>query len=77
MSRAASETTEDQTVPVAGSGKRTHETLPDSRLHLIAGGPHGVNVSHTDEFNEVLLAFLGDDPARSRVSSSDHTVVDD
>jgi pimeloyl-ACP methyl ester carboxylesterase len=48
----------DQTVPFAGSGRRTHEALPGSRLHVIAGGPHGVNVSHADEFNEALLDFL-------------------
>jgi non-heme chloroperoxidase len=53
----------DQTVPFAGSGKRTHEALPGSRLHVIADGPHGVNVSHADEFNDALLAFLGDDAA--------------
>ena len=50
----------DQTVPLAGSGQRTHEALPDSRLHVIAGGPHGVNVSHAEEFNKVLLEFLAD-----------------
>ena len=48
----------DQTVPFAGSGKRTHEAIPGSRLHVIAGGPHGVPVSHADEFNAVLLSFL-------------------
>ena len=51
----------DQTVPFAGSGQRTHESLPDSRLHVIAGGPHGIPVSHSHEFNEVLLKFLADD----------------
>jgi pimeloyl-ACP methyl ester carboxylesterase len=51
----------DQTVPFEGSGKRTHEALPDSRLHVIAGGPHALPVSHADEFNRVLLAFLAED----------------
>jgi non-heme chloroperoxidase len=50
----------DQTVPFAGSGKRTHDALPGSRLHVIADGRHGVNVSHADEFNDALLAFLGE-----------------
>jgi non-heme chloroperoxidase len=49
----------DETVPFEGSGKRTHEALVSSRLHVIAGGPHGINVSHADEFNEELLTFLG------------------
>jgi pimeloyl-ACP methyl ester carboxylesterase len=48
----------DAVVPFEGSGKRTHEAVSGSELHLIAGGPHGVNVSHAAEFNEVLLAFL-------------------
>ena len=48
----------DGTVPFEGSGKRTHEALAGSELHVIAGGSHGVNVSHADEFNRVLLAFL-------------------
>jgi pimeloyl-ACP methyl ester carboxylesterase len=50
----------DGLVPFEGSGRRTHEALPGSRLHLIAGGPHGINVSHADEFNEALLKFLAD-----------------
>lgn len=51
----------DATVPFEGSGRRTHEALPDSRLHVIAGGPHGIPVSHPDEFNDVLLSFLAED----------------
>ncbi|OMC47943.1 bromoperoxidase [Mycolicibacterium fortuitum] len=51
----------DATVPLAGSGRRTHEALPDSRFHVIAGGPHGIPVSHAEEFNEVLLAFLAEE----------------
>ena len=41
-----------------GSGKRTHEAIPGSRLHVIAGGPHGCNVSHAEEWNSTLLTFL-------------------
>ena len=48
----------DATVPFEGSGKRTHEAIPGSELHVIAGAPHGCNVSHADEFNATLLAFL-------------------
>ena len=48
----------DGTVPFEGSGRRTHEMLSDSRLHVVAGGPHGINVSNADEFNDALLAFL-------------------
>ncbi|MBX9244398.1 alpha/beta hydrolase [Actinotalea ferrariae] len=48
----------DATVPFEGSGRRTHEALPGSQLHVVAGAPHGVNVSHADEWNETLLDFL-------------------
>jgi len=48
----------DGIVPFEGSGKRIHEAIVQSHLHVIAGGPHGVNVSHADEFNAELLKFL-------------------
>jgi non-heme chloroperoxidase len=48
----------DGIVPFEGSGKRTHESVEGSELHVIEGGPHGVNVSHAGEFNRVLLEFL-------------------
>jgi pimeloyl-ACP methyl ester carboxylesterase len=50
----------DTTVPFEGSGRRTHEALPDSRLHVIAGGPHGIPITHAEEFNDVLLKFLAE-----------------
>lgn len=48
----------DGTVPFEGSGKRTHEAIPGSQVQLIAGAPHGCNVSHADEWNRDLLEFL-------------------
>ena len=48
----------DATVPFEGSGARTHAALSGSELHVIAGAPHGLNVSHAEEFNRVLLDFL-------------------
>jgi non-heme chloroperoxidase len=48
----------DGTVPFENSGKRTHEAIAGSELRLIAGAPHGCNVSHADEWNEALLGFL-------------------
>lgn len=48
----------DATVPFEGSGRRTHAAIAGSELHVIAGAPHGCNVSHADEFNQVLLDFL-------------------
>ncbi len=48
----------DGTVPYIGSGDLTHTAIPQSELHLIVGGPHGINVSHTDQFNKTILEFL-------------------
>ena len=48
----------DAIVPFEGSGKRTHEALPDSGVIIIEGGPHGINVSHASEFNRALLGWL-------------------
>lgn len=48
----------DATVPFAGSGLRTHQAIAGSELHVVPGGPHGINVSHADEFNQVLIQFL-------------------
>lgn len=48
----------DGIVPFEASGKRTAEAIPDAQTHLIEGGPHGVLVSHRDEWNEAVLRFL-------------------
>jgi non-heme chloroperoxidase len=48
----------DGIVPFEVSGKRSHEAIPNSSLVVIEGGPHGINVTHADEFNAALLAFL-------------------
>ena len=48
----------DATVPFEGSGKRTHATVAGSQLVLLRDAPHGCNLTHADEFNAALLAFL-------------------
>jgi len=48
----------DGIVPFEGSGRRTHEAIPGSELHLIVGAPHGANVSHESEWNQALVKFL-------------------
>jgi len=48
----------DGTVPLEVSGQRSHEAVSGSELHVVEQGPHGINASHADEFNRVLLAFL-------------------
>ena len=48
----------DGTVPFEGSGARTHAAIAGSEVYLVAGAPHGVTVSHPDEWNRVVLEFL-------------------
>jgi pimeloyl-ACP methyl ester carboxylesterase len=48
----------DLIVPFEASGKRSHEAIAGSRLVLIEGAPHGLNVTHADRFNRELLDFL-------------------
>jgi len=48
----------DGIVPYDGSGLRTHRAVPHSELHVITGGPHGINVTHADEFDQVLIQFM-------------------
>lgn len=48
----------DATVPFEGSGARTHAAIPGSELVLIKGAPHGVTVSHPEEWNAAVLEFL-------------------
>jgi pimeloyl-ACP methyl ester carboxylesterase len=49
----------DAIVPLEASGRRTADQVPGAQLHVIADGPHGINDSHSEEFNRVLLDFLG------------------
>ena len=48
----------DGIVPLEVSGQRTAEQVAGAELHVVEGGPHGINDSHTEEFNRVLLAVL-------------------
>ncbi|TXR52930.1 alpha/beta fold hydrolase [Quadrisphaera setariae] len=48
----------DAIVPLEVSGQRSHEAIPGSQLHVVEDGPHGINASHAEEFNRVLLGFL-------------------
>lgn len=48
----------DATVPFEGSGARTHRVVSHSELVVIDGAPHGLNVSHPDQFNQALIDFM-------------------
>ena len=48
----------DQIVPLPVSGKRAAEMIANSRLEVIEGAPHGLNVTHGPQLTELMLAFL-------------------
>ncbi|ERK17584.1 Non-heme chloroperoxidase [Pantoea sp. AS-PWVM4] len=48
----------DQIVPFATTGKVAAEMIPGAELKVYDNGPHGFAVTHQDQLNEDLLAFL-------------------
>lgn len=60
----------DRILPIAATGKRTHELVKGSRLVAVQGGPHGLTWTHAEEVNRALLDFLGEkSPAQRAVAS--------
>lgn len=50
--------TEDQIVPFEVSGKRVPEFAPNATVETIEGAPHGLNITHAEQANSLLLDFL-------------------
>jgi non-heme chloroperoxidase len=50
--------TADRILPIDGQGRRLHAALPDAHYVEIEGGPHVGCVTHAQEINRELLAFL-------------------
>lgn len=48
----------DQIVPLEASGQRVPQYQPNAELHVMKGAPHGLNATHNDEFNQILLDFV-------------------
>ena len=48
----------DNIVPIEVSGHRTAATIAGSVLVVLEDGPHGILVSHPDEWNAAVLQFL-------------------
>lgn len=48
----------DQILPLAATGARMPALIPTATLHVIEGGPHGLNWTHAAEVNKLLLEFL-------------------
>lgn len=48
----------DAIVPLEVSGQRTADAIEGAQLHVFEDGPHAINASHAEEFNQALLEFL-------------------
>jgi pimeloyl-ACP methyl ester carboxylesterase len=48
----------DATVPIETSAKQAAEGIKYSTYEVIKGAPHGLNVTHSNELNEILIRFL-------------------
>ena len=50
--------TADRILSIDGQGRRLHAALPDAKYVEIEGGPHVMCVTHAQEVNRELLAFV-------------------
>ncbi|WP_457100636.1 alpha/beta fold hydrolase [Microbacterium sp. P5_E9] len=50
--------TADNILPIDVTARRFRELLPDAEYVEIEGAPHGMLLTHPDEVNEALLAFV-------------------
>lgn len=48
----------DRIVPIEASGKLTHDLVKGSKLVVVKGAPHGLNLTHAEELNWELVDFL-------------------
>ena len=49
---------DDQNVPIANSALKSSKIVPNAELKIYPGAPHGLTVTHKDQFDADLLAFL-------------------
>ncbi|MBC7472438.1 MAG: alpha/beta hydrolase [candidate division SR1 bacterium] len=48
----------DQIVPIQASGARLAKIIPDAIYKVIENAPHGLTMTHAEEFNTILLDFI-------------------
>ena len=48
----------DQNVPMTASSTRLPGVIEHAQLHVVSGGPHGLNVSHKQEWEQAILEFI-------------------
>lgn len=47
----------DNIVPIKTAGEQAAKGIADREYHVIEGAPHGLNVTHAEELNKLLVAF--------------------
>ncbi len=48
----------DETVPIETSAEQAAKGIAESKYELIKGAPHGLNITHSDALNRILIDFL-------------------
>ncbi len=48
----------DQIVPIEISGKKSADMIGQAKYKVIEGAPHGLVLTHTEEFNKIFIDFL-------------------
>ena len=48
----------DNTVPIKTSGDQAAKGIKNNQYKVIKGAPHGLNVTHKEEFNKILIDFI-------------------
>jgi pimeloyl-ACP methyl ester carboxylesterase len=66
----------DRILPLAATGTRTHELVPESRLVVVEGGPHGLIWTHAEQVNRELLDFPGQRVQRAQTLTEALTGAD-
>lgn len=49
---------DDQIVPISAAGLASAKLVPNNKLIVYSGAPHGLTETHKDKFNADLLAFI-------------------
>ncbi|WP_304145355.1 alpha/beta fold hydrolase [Mesoflavibacter zeaxanthinifaciens] len=48
----------DNTVPIETSAKQAAKGIANNTFHIIKDAPHGLNITHKEELNNLLIKFL-------------------
>ncbi len=62
--------TDDQIVPLEASARRAVKMINNAVLHEYEGAPHGLAVTHWEDYNDHLINFIKSNPATMRTDSN-------